>query len=126
LDALDIGGRIVVMSYQSLEDRIVKRALTARAHSTGPVDLPVELPGTGPTLRLLTRGGEQADAAEVAANSRAASVRLRAAERIGPGTGTGARTGKALHQPKAARRRGTTDNNRTSRGDRDQKKGEGR
>jgi 16S rRNA (cytosine1402-N4)-methyltransferase len=126
LDALAVGGRIVVMSYQSLEDRIVKRALTGRAHSTGPVDLPVELPGTGPTLRLLTRGGEQADAAEVAANSRAASVRLRAAERIGPGTGTGARTGKALHQPKAARRRGTTDNNRTSRGDRDQKKGEGR
>jgi 16S rRNA (cytosine1402-N4)-methyltransferase len=126
LDALAVGGRIVVMSYQSLEDRIVKRALTARAHSTGPVDLPVELPGTGPTLRLLTRGGEQADAAEVAANSRAASVRLRAAERIDPGTGTGARTGKALHQPKTAPRRGTTDNNRTSRGDRDQNEGEGR
>ena len=74
-----------MLSYHSLEDRIVKRALAARARSTGPVDLPVELPGTGPTLRLLTRGGEAPGEAEVAANPRAASVRLRAAERIEPG-----------------------------------------
>ncbi|GAA4960922.1 16S rRNA (cytosine(1402)-N(4))-methyltransferase RsmH [Actinoplanes utahensis] len=82
LDALAPRGRLVVMSYQSLEDRIVKRALTARSRSTGPVDLPVELPGTGPSLRLLTRGSELPSDAEVAANPRAASVKLRAVERI--------------------------------------------
>jgi 16S rRNA (cytosine1402-N4)-methyltransferase len=82
LDALSPGGRLVVMSYQSLEDKIVKRAISARARSTGPIDLPVELPGTGPTLRLLTRGSELPSEAEVAENPRAASVKLRAVERI--------------------------------------------
>jgi 16S rRNA (cytosine1402-N4)-methyltransferase len=82
LDLLAPKGRLVVMSYQSLEDRIVKRAFAARARSTGPIDLPVELPGTGPTLRLLTRGSEPPSAAEVAENPRAASVKLRAVERI--------------------------------------------
>ena len=82
LDALAPKGRLVVMSYQSLEDRIVKRELTARSRSTGPIDLPVELPGTGPTLRLLTRGSEPPSDDEVAANPRAASVKLRAVERI--------------------------------------------
>ncbi|MBL7256572.1 16S rRNA (cytosine(1402)-N(4))-methyltransferase RsmH [Paractinoplanes lichenicola] len=82
LDALAPKGRLVVMSYQSLEDRIVKRALAARSRSTGPVDLPVELPGTGPTLRLLTRGSEPPSEQEVAANPRAASVKLRAVERL--------------------------------------------
>lgn len=82
LDALAPGGRLVVLSYHSLEDRITKQALVARARSTGPVDLPVELPGTGPTLRLLSRGAELPSEAEVAANPRAASVRLRAAEHI--------------------------------------------
>jgi 16S rRNA (cytosine1402-N4)-methyltransferase len=82
LDALAPKGRLVVMSYQSLEDRIVKRALVARTRSTGPIDLPVELPGTGPTLRMLTRGSEPPSEEEVAANPRAASVKLRAVERI--------------------------------------------
>ena len=82
LDSLAPKGRLVVMSYQSLEDRIVKRAFTARARSTGPVDLPVELPGTGPTLRLLTRGCEPPSEQEVADNPRAASVKLRAVERL--------------------------------------------
>jgi 16S rRNA (cytosine1402-N4)-methyltransferase len=82
LDALAPGGRIVVLSYQSLEDRITKRALAERARSRAPAGLPVEPPGTGPTMRLLTRGAEQPDPAEVAANPRAASARLRAAERI--------------------------------------------
>jgi 16S rRNA (cytosine1402-N4)-methyltransferase len=82
LDALASHGRLVVMSYQSLEDRIVKRAITARTRSTGPIDLPVELPGTGPTMRLLTRGSELPSEAEVAANPRAASVKLRAVQRI--------------------------------------------
>jgi 16S rRNA (cytosine1402-N4)-methyltransferase len=130
LDSLAMGGRIVVLAYQSLEDRIVKRALAARAHSTGPIDLPVELPGTGPSLRLLTRGAELADEAEVAANPRAASVRLRAAERIDPdATRTpgraGGGAGKALHQPTARGRRGSNEDI-TSVGDPDDDEGEAR
>jgi len=82
--ALALGGRIVVLSYQSLEDRIVKRALAAEAIDRTPPDLPVPLPSAAPALRLLTRGAEVADAAEILANPRAASVRLRAAERIAP------------------------------------------
>jgi 16S rRNA (cytosine1402-N4)-methyltransferase len=82
LDSLALHGRIAVLSYHSLEDRIVKRALADRATSRTPVDLPVELPGHGPELRLLTRGAELAGDEEKAANPRAASVRLRAAERI--------------------------------------------
>lgn len=81
LDALVGGGRIVVLSYHSLEDRMVKRAFAERARSRTPEGLPVELPGHGPQLRLLTRGAELAGKPEIAANPRAASVRLRAAER---------------------------------------------
>jgi 16S rRNA (cytosine1402-N4)-methyltransferase len=82
LAALRVGGRIVVESYQSLEDRIVKQALAAETRSRTPQGLPVELPGHGPRFRLLTRGAEQATEAEIEHNPRAASVRLRAAERI--------------------------------------------
>jgi 16S rRNA (cytosine1402-N4)-methyltransferase len=82
LESLAVGGRIVVESYHSLEDRIVKRVFAQWARSTTPAGLPVELPGHGPRLRLLTRGAEQADEAETEANPRAASVRLRAGERI--------------------------------------------
>jgi 16S rRNA (cytosine1402-N4)-methyltransferase len=82
LDALSPGGRVVVLSYHSLEDRITKRALAQRARSQAPVDLPVVPAEQAPTLRLLTRGAERPDEAEVAANPRAASARLRAAERI--------------------------------------------
>lgn len=82
VDVLAVGGRIVVESYHSLEDRVVKRELTRRARSRTPEGLPVELPGHGPQLRLLTRGAETADDTEIARNPRAASVRLRAAERI--------------------------------------------
>ena len=81
-EALRPGGRIVVLAYHSLEDRLVKRELAERARSTTPIDLPVELPGHGPRLRLLTRGSEQAGESETAENPRAASVRLRAAERV--------------------------------------------
>ncbi|QFZ22588.1 16S rRNA (cytosine(1402)-N(4))-methyltransferase RsmH [Saccharothrix syringae] len=82
LSVLAVGGRIVVESYQSLEDRMVKRAFAALAASRTPQDLPVELPGHGPELRLVTRGAEQATEREVEENPRSAPVRLRAAERI--------------------------------------------
>jgi 16S rRNA (cytosine1402-N4)-methyltransferase len=82
LDALRLGGRIVVEAYQSLEDRLVKQALAALAKSRTPEGVPVELPGHGPQLQLLTRGAEQANEQEIEHNPRAASVRLRAAMRI--------------------------------------------
>jgi len=82
VDATSVGGRIVVLAYQSLEDRIVKRELTSRARAQVPDDLPVVPDDRAPELRLLTRGAERAPADEVAANPRARSVRLRAAERV--------------------------------------------
>jgi 16S rRNA (cytosine1402-N4)-methyltransferase len=82
IDALAVGGRIVVMSYQSLEDRLAKKALNSRATSTAPPDLPVVPASLQPELRLLTRGAERADESEVDVNPRAASVRVRAAERV--------------------------------------------
>jgi 16S rRNA (cytosine1402-N4)-methyltransferase len=104
LDSLALKGRLVVMSYQSLEDRIVKRALVERTRSTGPIDLPVALPGTGPTLRLLTRGSEPPSEQEVAANPRAASVKLRAVERIDREQGQ--TPGAARERPRMSATRG--------------------
>jgi 16S rRNA (cytosine1402-N4)-methyltransferase len=84
LDSLAVGGRFVALAYHSLEDRAVKRALAAKATDTTPPGLPVPLEQARPQLRLLTRGAERPTADEVAANPRAASARLRAAERIRP------------------------------------------
>jgi 16S rRNA (cytosine1402-N4)-methyltransferase len=80
--AIGMGGRVVVLSYQSLEDRVVKRVFTQGAASTAPAGLPVELPGHAPRLRLLTRGAEVPTPAEIEANPRAASAKMRAVERI--------------------------------------------
>ncbi|MCR5977249.1 16S rRNA (cytosine(1402)-N(4))-methyltransferase RsmH [Gordonia jinghuaiqii] len=85
LSALAVGGRIAVMSYQSLEDRIVKHEFAARTTSTSPRGLPVELPGTAPKFRLVTRGAERADEDELAVNPRSAPVRVRAIERVEKG-----------------------------------------
>ena len=82
LDTIAVGGRIVVLAYQSLEDRIVKRALQAAASSTAPAGLPMELPEHRPQFRLLVRGAELASESEQAENPRAKPVRLRAAERV--------------------------------------------
>jgi 16S rRNA (cytosine1402-N4)-methyltransferase len=80
--AIAVGGRIVVLSYHSLEDRFVKRVLLSGATSVAPRDLPVVPPELQPVLRLLTRGAEEASPDELASNPRAASARLRAAERV--------------------------------------------
>lgn len=82
IDALAVGGRIVVMSYHSLEDGIVKRFLQQAATSTTPVEMPIELPGTSPRLNILTRGVERATEIELDQNPRALSARLRAAEKL--------------------------------------------
>jgi 16S rRNA (cytosine1402-N4)-methyltransferase len=82
LDTLAVGGRIVVLAYQSLEDRIVKRVLQAASSSTAPAGLPMELPEHRPQFKLLVRGAELASETEQAENPRAKPVRLRAAERV--------------------------------------------
>jgi len=81
LDSLAVGGRIVVLAYQSLEDRIVKRIFAARSASTAPRGLPIELPEHRPEFALLVRGAELASEEEKERNPRSAPVRLRAAER---------------------------------------------
>ena len=82
LDSLAVGGRIVVMAYQSLEDRIVKRALAEGSRVTAPHGLPVILASMQPWLQLLTRGAEMPTDDELTENPRSASVRVRAAERL--------------------------------------------
>jgi 16S rRNA (cytosine1402-N4)-methyltransferase len=82
LDAVAVGGRVVVLSYHSLEDRIVKRTLSQRSVDTTPPGLPVPLAASRPQFRLLTSGTERPDDSELAANPRAASARLRAAQRV--------------------------------------------
>ncbi len=84
------GGRIAVLSYHSLEDRIAKRAFAAGATSRTPVGMPVELPELAAYLRLLTRGAEVPGRQEQDANPRSASARLRAAERLPSPTGAAA------------------------------------
>jgi 16S rRNA (cytosine1402-N4)-methyltransferase len=92
LDAMNPGGRVVVLSYHSLEDRITKQELAKRAKSNSPAGLPVDLPGTEPTFRLLTKKAQQPTQTELDRNPRSAPARLRAAERIAPSTRAGGAT----------------------------------
>jgi 16S rRNA (cytosine1402-N4)-methyltransferase len=82
IDAIAVGGRVVVESYHSLEDRLVKQAFTAATRLDVPEDLPFVPEGAEPALRLVTRGAEKATPEEISENPRAASVRLRAIERV--------------------------------------------
>jgi 16S rRNA (cytosine1402-N4)-methyltransferase len=82
LGVLSVGGRVVVLAYHSLEDRIVKRELVRLSTDAAPPRLPVPATASTAQFRLLTRGAERPDREELSANPRAASARLRAAERI--------------------------------------------
>lgn len=82
LDVTALGGRVVVMSYQSLEDRLVKRAFQQVTTSTAPQGLPVELPEHLPTFAHLVKGAEHASDAEQHENPRSIPARLRAVERV--------------------------------------------
>ncbi|MGZ5367846.1 MAG: 16S rRNA (cytosine(1402)-N(4))-methyltransferase RsmH [Aeromicrobium sp.] len=82
LDALEVGGRVVVLAYHSLEDRLTKQAFARVTRSNAPRDLPIVPVEMLPKFKLVTRGSEQAAEQEIAANRRAQSVRLRTVERI--------------------------------------------
>jgi len=82
IEALSVGAKLVVMSYHSLEDGIVKRAMQEAAVSSTPIGMPMQLPGTSPALKVITRGVERATELELSQNPRAASARLRAAEKL--------------------------------------------
>jgi 16S rRNA (cytosine1402-N4)-methyltransferase len=82
LELLKVGGRLVVMSFQSLEDRIVKEIFSQATTSGTPRDLPIDLPEFAAKFALVVRGSVLPSEEEIAANSRAQSVRLRAIERL--------------------------------------------
>ncbi|MBU7599551.1 16S rRNA (cytosine(1402)-N(4))-methyltransferase RsmH [Streptomyces sp. P38-E01] len=82
VSSLALHGRIAVLSYHSLEDRLVKQVLAAGAASTAPPGLPVVPERYQPRLRLLTRGSELPSEEEIETNRRAAPARLRGAERV--------------------------------------------
>ena len=82
LDSIKVGGRVVVMSFQSLEDKIVKEAFQEASESKSPRELPIEIEELKAKFELVFRGSEKASAEEIEENSRAQSVRLRAIERV--------------------------------------------
>lgn len=90
VEALAVGGRIVVLAYHSLEDRLVKQTFATLAKPDVPDRLPIIPPGHEPVLRLVTRGAEKPSDTESADNPRASSARLRAAEKIREGRGEAA------------------------------------
>ena len=82
MQLLTIGARLVVMSFQSLEDRIVKELFVASTTSGTPRGLPFDLPEFAAKFSLVVRGSESATENELIENPRSASVRLRAIERV--------------------------------------------
>jgi 16S rRNA (cytosine1402-N4)-methyltransferase len=82
LDLLMVGGRLVVMSFQSLEDRIVKEIFAEASTSKSPRNLPIELPEYAAKFSLVFRSSQTPSEEELASNPRSASVRLRAIERV--------------------------------------------
>ena len=82
LNCIMVGGRIVVMSFQSLEDRIVKEKFAEASTSKSPRELPIELPEFAAKFKLVFNSSEKPTDAEIEENSRAASTRLRAIERV--------------------------------------------
>jgi 16S rRNA (cytosine1402-N4)-methyltransferase len=81
LQAVGVGGRVVVESYHSLEDRITKQVFTEATRLDVPPDMPFIPEGMEPPFKAVTRGAEKATGTELTENPRAASVRLRAVER---------------------------------------------
>jgi len=82
LKALNVGGRLVVMSYQSLEDRIVKTFFAEATQGSTPLGLPIDLPNSAAKFKLLLNGSEAAEISEQEVNPRSQSMRLRAIERV--------------------------------------------
>jgi len=82
LERLSVGGRMVVMSFQSLEDKIVKSFFTQATESKTPLGLPIEIKALSAKFSLVFNGSQKASDAEILDNSRAKSVRLRAIERV--------------------------------------------
>lgn len=82
MSRLNVGGRLVVMSYHSLEDRITKRQMTALATSTAPPGFPIELEEHAPVVKMLTRGVDKPTQHEIEENPRASSAKVRALEKI--------------------------------------------
>ncbi|MCT2089053.1 16S rRNA (cytosine(1402)-N(4))-methyltransferase RsmH [Micrococcus terreus] len=82
MSRLNVGGRLVVMSYHSLEDRITKGQMTALATSTAPPGFPIELEEHAPVVKMLTRGVDKPTQHEIEENPRASSAKVRALEKI--------------------------------------------
>ncbi|NIZ92934.1 16S rRNA (cytosine(1402)-N(4))-methyltransferase RsmH [Kineococcus rubinsiae] len=112
-ERLAVGGRLAVLTFHSLEDRIAKTVLRQLSTSTAPPDMPVAPPGTGPRAELLTRSGETADEAELAENPRSASARLRAVVRLPAddrehGAAASGRIPRRAGPPRPGRHRGSS------------------
>jgi 16S rRNA (cytosine1402-N4)-methyltransferase len=82
LAALKVSGRVVVLAYQSLEDKLVKVIFQEYSKNTDLLALPIALPGSAPKYKVLKAGSELASETEIKNNPRAASLRLRAIERL--------------------------------------------